>query len=185
MVVGGGHRILHEVLRVERVLGAVIRVCGAGLRAVGRAVCAAVRRQSPALCLEVRKMMVAVVLMLFWLMVMLRHPRASVRVTAAAAVTPGAVNGSCRAGGARVEGPGGHREALLVLLLLLQRKVVQRMRRVRMVVVVMVVVVSRFRRRVRTGARSVADGVFHKGVHVVHADRSVDGVREGNESKET
>lgn len=76
-----------------------------------------------------------------------------------AAVTSRLVNGSWRAGGSRVEGAGGHREALM----LIQRVVV--------VMQMMVVVVSRFRRRISAGPRSVTNGVFHKRVHVVHADR--------------
>lgn len=57
-----------------------------------------------------------------------------------------------------MKGAEGHRKALMLIK--------------RMVVLMqMMVVVSRFRSRISTGTRSVTNGVFHKGVHVVHADR--------------
>lgn len=75
-----------------------------------------------------------------------------------AAITSRSVNG-WRAGWSRLEGAGGRREALLLI---------QRMMGVMQMMMMMVVVVSRFRHRISAGSRSVTDGVFHKGVHVVH-----------------
>lgn len=85
-------------------------------------------------------------------------PGVSRSLGAAVTSRPGG-NGSRRAGRSGVEGAGGDREALV----LIQRVVV-------VVVQMVVVVVSRFGRRVSGGARPVTDGVFHKGVHVVHAE---------------
>lgn len=87
-------------------------------------------------------------------------PIPGVTRSACAAVASSPVNESWRSGGSRVEGAGGHREALM----LIQRMVV-------VMQMMMVVVVSRFRRRISAGARSVTNRVFHKRVHVVHAGR--------------
>lgn len=73
-----------------------------------------------------------------------------------AAVTSRAVNGGWRDGVSRVEGAGGHG----IDLMLIQGMRMQMM---------MMMVVSRFRRRISAGPRSVTNGVFHKRVHVVHA----------------
>lgn len=69
-------------------------------------------------------------------------------------------NGSRRAGGPDVEGAGVHREALM----LIQRMVMQ---------MVMIMVVAGFGRSISARPRQVTNGVFHKRVHVVHADSQV------------
>lgn len=71
-----------------------------------------------------------------------------------AAVTPSPVNGPRGSGVFRVKGARGHREALMLL-----HGKVGMMR--------MVVMVPGARHRIRAAPRSVTDGVFHKGVHVV------------------
>lgn len=76
------------------------------------------------------------------------------------AINPGP--GNSGAGEARMEGAGGHGESLM----LIQREGV-----VMEVMMMMMVVVSRFRRSIsRSSPRSITDGVFHIGVHVVHAE---------------
>lgn len=85
-------------------------------------------------------------------------PIPGVTRSSGAAVTSRRVNGSWGAVWSRVEGAGGHREALM----LIQRMVG---------VMQMMMMVSGFRHRITAGPRSVTDGVFHKRVHVVHVDR--------------
>lgn len=71
-----------------------------------------------------------------------------------AAVTPSPVNGPRGPGVFRVKGARGHREALMLLHGMVG-------------VMHMVVMVPGARHRISAAPRSVTDGVFHKGVHVV------------------
>ena len=199
MIVGGGHGLLHEVLRVRGVgwarRGHVLRVRGTHLTRVGPGggvIPVVVGMQYPALhaLRLVQVMVVAAVrlLVLFMVMGMLVgracgrvdsfHPGAGsgARVQppipgVTRAVPSRSIHCSRGGGGARVEAAGGHREAL---------GLVQGM--VEVMQMVVVVVVRGFGRRVGAGARAVTKGVFHKRVHVVHADRGTVGLGQGREA---
>lgn len=130
-------------------------------------------------------MIIAVLFMLlFWemmgmLVVMLAHSRAAVssfvprgavesrirviRRSRGAAVSPRSVSGRWGDGRSGVEGARRYGEALM----LIQRV----MGVMQVMVMMMMIVVSRFRHRVSAGPWSVTDAVFHKRVHVVHAER--------------
>lgn len=190
MTVGGGQRILHEILRMDGVWCAcgsnILRVCGACLAHIGPRVAAVTIRRRyytlQALALVKLRvivmcwMLVAAVRMLF---VMLRRMLLMMLTcSSAGGVRPNAHVHPCIRGITRsyvsvvISGPGDRRTAEACLdahgesLTLIQGKV--------MVQVMMVV--SRFRRRINASWLSVTNRVFHKGVHVVHADSKHQGI---------
>lgn len=176
-------------MRVDGVGGSIFRVPCARLARVRAAAAAVIKMtQSSALdslsLVEMRRIIaVLFMLLLLWEMVrmlvmMLAHCGAIVsslisggpiesriRIisrSGGAAVSPRSVNGRRRDAWSRVEGARSYGEALMLI---------QRVMGVRQVMVMMKIVVSRFRHRVSAGPWSVTDAVFHKRVHVVHAER--------------